>query len=404
LHATNRKNFVSFSQRISHLEPEGAYAVLARAQALERQGRSIIHLEIGQPDFQTSETVCQSGIAAIQSGYTRYNPPAGLPDLRQAIATDAGQRRSMIFQPAQVVVGPGAKPALFCAALALINPGDEVIYPDPGFPTYTAMIQVAGGVPVPVSLQEDRQFSFDLNHLTDRISDRTTLIILNSPANPTGGVIPQADSEQIAALALQHNCWVISDEIYSRLCYDGLSAPTIAALPGMAERTVIIDGFSKTYAMTGWRLGYGIMPVELAQRVELLLTHAVGCTATFTQMAGVTAITGDQTQVEQAVAEYQQRRDRMVSGLNAIPGIQCQVPQGAFYAFPNIKALGIPAKILAQRLLDEAGVAVLPGTDFGINGEGYLRLCYATGTENIDRALERINAWLGLNNHNIGTL
>ncbi len=395
---------MSFSQRITHLEPEGAYAVLARAQALERQGRSIIHLEIGQPDFQTSETVCQSGIAAIQSGYTRYNPPAGLPDLRQAIAADAGQRRSMIFQPAQVVVGPGAKPALFCAALALINPGDEVIYPDPGFPTYTAMIQVAGGVPVPVSLQEDRQFSFDLNHLTDRISDRTTLIILNSPANPTGGVIPQADLEQIAALALQHNCWVVSDEIYSRLCYDGLSAPTIAALPGMAERTVIIDGFSKTYAMTGWRLGYGIMPVALAQRVELLLTHAVGCTATFTQMAGVTAITGDQTQVEQVVAEYQQRRDRMVSGLNAIPGIQCQVPQGAFYAFPNVKALGIPAKILAQRLLDEAGVAVLPGTDFGINGEGYLRLCYATGTENIDRALERINAWLSLNNNNIGTL
>jgi aspartate aminotransferase len=395
---------VSFSQRITHLEPEGAYAVLARAKALERQGRNIIHLEIGQPDFQTSETVCQSGIAAIQAGYTRYSPPAGLPDLRQAIATDAGQRRGMSFQPAQVVVGPGAKPALFFAALALINPEDEVIYPDPGFPTYAAMIQVAGGVPMPIALQEDRQFSFDLNHLTDRISDRTKLMILNSPANPTGGVIFQSDLEQIAALALKHNCWVISDEIYARLCYDNLSAPTIAALPGMAERTVIIDGFSKTYAMTGWRLGYGIMPVALAQRVELLLTHAVGCTATFTQMAGVTALTGNQTQFEQVVAEYQRRRDRMVSGLNAIPGIQCQVPQGAFYAFPNIKALGIPAKILAQRLLDEAGVAVLPGTDFGANGEGYLRLCYATSNENIDRALERIDAWLSLKNNNIGTL
>jgi aspartate aminotransferase len=388
---------VSFSQRANHLEPEGAYAVLARAKSLERQGRSIIHLEIGQPDFATFKAVCQSGIDAIEAGHTQYNPPAGLPALRQAIATDAGQRRSIIFQPSQVVVGPGAKPALFCVALALVDPGDEVIYPDPGFPTYAAMIQVAGGVPVPVPLQENRQFSFDLNYLADRMSDRTKLIILNSPANPTGGVISQSDLEQIAALALKYNCWVISDEIYSRLCYDGLSAPTIAAVPGMAERSAIVDGFSKTYAMTGWRLGYGIMPVTLAKRVELLLTHAVGCTATFTQMAGVTALAGDQSQVDRIVAEYRQRRDRIVSGLNAIAGIHCQVPQGAFYAFPNIKALGLPAQVLAQRLLDEAGVAVLAGTDFGSNGEGYLRLCYATSRENIDLALERIGGWLRLN-------
>lgn len=388
---------MSFSERVNHLEPEGAYAVLARAQALEREGRSIIHLEIGQPDFKTFETVCQSGIEAIQSGHTRYNPPAGLPELRQIIATDAGQRRSMSFQPSQVVVGPGAKPALFFAALALINPGDEVIYPDPGFPTYAAMIQVACGVPVPVPLQEDRQFSFDLNYLADRMSDRTKLIILNSPANPTGGVIPSSDLEKIAALALQYDCWVISDEIYSRLYYDGPSVPTIAALPGMSERTAIIDGFSKTYAMTGWRLGYGIMPTPLAKRVELLLTHAVGCTATFTQMAGITALTGDQSQVDRVVAEYRQRRDRMVAGLNAIAGIHCQVPQGSFYAFPNVKVLGLPAQVLAQRLLDEAGVAVLAGTDFGANGEGYLRLCYATSPENIDLALERIDAWIRLN-------
>lgn len=388
---------MSFSQRVTHLEPEGAYTVLARAQELERQGRSIVHLEIGQPDFPTSKAVCQSGIDAIEAGYTRYNPPAGLAALRQAIATDAGQRRSMIFQPSQVVVGPGAKPALFFAAMALINPNDEVIYPDPGFPTYAAMIQVAGGIPVPIALQEDRQFSFDLNHLANRMSERTKLIILNSPANPTGGVIPKSDLEQIAALALKYDCWIISDEIYSRLCYDGLSAPTIAALPGMAERTVIVDGFSKTYAMTGWRLGYGIMPAPLAKRVELLLTHAVGCTATFTQMAGVTAITGDQSQVDRVVAEYRQRRDLMVSGLNAIPGIQCQVPQGAFYAFPNVKALGLPAQILAQRLLDEAGVAVLAGTDFGSNGEGYLRLCFATNPEDIDLALEWIEGWVRLN-------
>lgn len=388
---------MSFSERVNHLEPEGAYAVLARAQALEREGRSIIHLEIGQPDFKTFETVCQSGIEAIQAGHTRYNPPAGLPELRQIIATDAGQRRSMSFQPSQVVVGPGAKPALFFAALALINPGDEVIYPDPGFPTYAAMIQVAGGVPVPVPLQEDRQFSFDLNYLADRMSDRTKLIILNSPANPTGGVIPSSDLEKIAALALRYDCWVISDEIYSRLYYDGPSVPTIAALPGMSERTAIIDGFSKTYAMTGWRLGYGIMPTPLAKRVELLLTHAVGCTATFTQMAGITALTGDQSQVDRVVAEYRQRRDRMVAGLNAIAGIHCQVPQGSFYAFPNVKALGLPAQVLAQRLLDEAGVAVLAGTDFGANGEGYLRLCHATSPENIDLALERIDAWIRLN-------
>jgi aspartate/methionine/tyrosine aminotransferase len=388
---------VSFSQYVTDLEAEGAYAVLARAQALEQQGRSIIHLEIGQPDFATFPAACQSGIEAIQSGYTRYSPPAGLPELRQAIATDVGQRRGIAVHPSQVVVGPGAKPALFFAALALINPGNEVLYPDPGFPTYGAMIRVAGGVPIPVPLQEERQFSFDLNCLADRMSDRTKLMVLNSPANPTGGVIPQSDLEYIAALALQHNCWVISDEIYARLCYDGLSAPTIAAIPGMAERTVIVDGFSKTYAMTGWRLGYGIMPISLAERVELLLTHAVGCTATFTQWAGVSALTGDQGQVDQMVVAYQQRRDRMAAGLNAISGICCQVPQGAFYAFPNVKALGLPVKVLAQRLLDEAGVAVLPGTDFGSNGEGYLRLCYATSPENIDLALERIEAWCNRN-------
>jgi aspartate aminotransferase len=380
----------TFTQRVAHLQPEGAYAVLARAQELEAQGRDIVHLEIGQPDFPTFYHISQAGIAAIEEGYTRYNPPAGVPHLRQVIAEDAGKRREMKFSPAQVVVGPGAKPGLFFPTLALVGPGDEVLYPDPGFPTYAAMIGVAGGVPVPVPLSEANNFSFDLEAFDERISDRTRLIILNSPANPTGGVMPLADLEHIAEAAQRHDAWVISDEIYARLVYDGLQVPTVAALPGMAERTIIVDGFSKTYAMTGWRLGYGIMPEDLAERVGLLLTHSVGCTATFTQMAGIEALTASQEMVAEVVVEYQRRRDRMVAGLNAIPGIRCQVPQGAFYVFPNITGLGIPSRELARRLLDEAGVAVLSGTDFGRYGEGYLRLCYATSPENIDLGLERI--------------
>jgi aspartate aminotransferase len=379
-----------FAHRVAPLQAEGAYAVLARAQELEAEGRDIIHLEIGQPDFPTFAHIRQSGMDAIEEGYTRYNPPAGLPRLRELVAEDAGQRRGVDIQPAQVVIGPGAKPALFFPTLALVEPGDEVVYPDPGFPTYADMIQVADGLPVPIPLVEGNSFSFDLDVFEERISPRTKLIILNSPANPTGGVVPLADLERIAAAAQRYDCWVISDEIYTRLAYDGIQVPSIASLPGMLERTIIVDGFSKTYAMTGWRLGFGIMPEALADRVELLLTHSIGCTATFTQMAGIEALTASQEMVDEVVGEYQRRRDRIVAGLNAIPGISCQVPQGAFYVFPNVKALGMPAAQLARRLLDEAGVAVLAGTDFGQNGEGYLRMCYATSPENIDRALERI--------------
>ncbi len=380
----------SFSPRVTHLKPEGAYEVLARAQALEAKGREIIHLEIGQPDFPTFSHISQSGREAITAGHTRYNPPVGVPRLREAIAADAGARRGLDIRPAQVVVGPGAKPGLFFPTLALVHPGDEVLYPDPGFPTYAAMIGVAGGTPVPVPLREENQFSFDLNAFDKLVSDRTRLIILNSPANPTGGVMPLADLQHIARAAQQHDCWVISDEIYARLTYDGREVPSIAALPGMAARTVIVDGFSKTYAMTGWRLGYGIMPEALAERVGLLLTHSVGCTATFTQFAGVEALTGPQNMVDEVVVEYQRRRDRMVAGLNALPGVTCQTPQGAFYVFPNITGTGLTSRELARRLLGEAGVAVLAGTDFGQYGEGYLRLCYATSTENIDRALARM--------------
>ena len=376
-----------FAERVQTLAPEGAYHMLARAQALEASGRSIIHLELGQPDSPTFDNVTQAGMRAIQQGRTRYTPSAGIPALRQAIAEDAGQRRDMHFTAAQVVVGPGAKPALFFPTLALVQPGDEVIYPDPGFPTYRAMIEVAGGVPVPIPLREDQDFAFDIAALEGAVNPRTRLIVINSPSNPTGGVMPLPVLERIAEVALRHHIWVLSDEIYARLVYDQ-PAPSIASLPGMQDLTVICDGFSKTYAMTGWRLGFGIMPVALAERVELLITHAVGCTADFTQHAGLEALHGPQEPVEAVVQEYRRRRDALVSGLNAIPGMRCRLPQGAFYVFPNVTAFNKPADWLASYLLDEAGVAVLPGTSFGQFGEGYLRLCFANSMENILRAVD----------------
>jgi aspartate aminotransferase len=385
---------MEFSERVSQLEPEGAYFMLAKAQALEAAGRQIIHLEVGQPDVPTFDNVSQAGVDAIQEGYTRYTPPAGIPVLRSAIAADAGSRRGVHFASEQVVVGPGAKPALFFPTLALVQPGDEVIYPDPGFPTYLAMIQVAGGVPRPVPLSEEKDFSFDLEAFDQLVNARTRLVILNSPSNPTGGVMPLHALEHIAQMAVERDFWVLSDEIYSRLTYD-TPAPSIVSLPGMAERTIICDGFSKTYAMTGWRLGYGIMPAPLAGRVELLLTHSVGCTASFTQVAGLEALQGPQEGVARVVAEYRRRREVMVSGLNAIPGVRCRTPQGAFYAFPNISAFGKPSDWLAEYLLEQAGVALLPGTSFGQNGEGYLRLSFANSTENIKLALSRMANALG---------
>jgi len=378
---------MEFTKRTDHLRPEGAYQVLARAQALEAEGRQIIHLEIGQPDFDTYDHIRQAGSEAIENGMTRYTPPAGLPSLREVIAEGASLRLGVDVDPNEVVVSPGAKPNLFFPTIALIEEGDEIIYPDPGFPTYEAMIGVAGGVPVPVSLKEENSFSFDLNVFDDLINSKTKLIILNSPSNPTGGVIPVEDLEHIAAAAQRYDAWVLSDEIYTRIVYDGLEVPSIYSLPGMAERTIIMDGFSKTYAMTGWRLGYGIMPRELARRVGLLLTHSVGCTAHFTQFAGIEALTGPQDQVDRVVAEYQNRRDVIVDGLNAIPGISCQKPQGAFYVFPNVQSFEKSSDDLANYLLDEAGVALLPGSSFGSGGEGYLRLSYANSVENIQKAL-----------------
>ncbi|RPI51732.1 MAG: pyridoxal phosphate-dependent aminotransferase [Chloroflexi bacterium] len=384
---------MAFAHRIAHLRAEGAYAILARAQALEAQGRDIVHLEIGQPDFETYSHVALAGVRAIVSGKTRYNPPAGLPALRQALAEDAGRRRGMRFSPGEVVVAPGTKPLLFLPLLALLEPSDEVIYPDPGFPTYEAAISLAGGSPVPVPLVEERGYDLDMAALQAAIGPRTRLIILNSPGNPTGGVHPPETLARVAGLALRHDLWVLSDEIYARLVYEG-QAPSIAALPGMAERTIIADGFSKTYAMTGWRLGFGLMPASLAEKMDLLLTHSVGCTATFTQFAGLEAVLGPQDEVDRVVAEFCRRRDLIVAGLNAIPGVHCPVPRGAFYAFPNVSSFGRPSAELAETLLAEAGVALLPGTAFGRNGEGYLRLTYANSVENIEKALERMAAAL----------
>jgi aspartate/methionine/tyrosine aminotransferase len=296
------------------LRLEGAYQVLAHAQELEARGKDIIHLEIGEPDFAPPANIGRAAARAISEGKTRYNPSAGIRELRGVIAEDAGRRRGLTFEPEQVVVSPGAKPNLFFPALAVVNPGEEVVYPDPGYPTYEAMIRVAGAVARPVPLLKSNGFSIDREALARLVNARTRLIIINSPGNPTGGVIPQADLEFIAELAQRHDCWVLADEIYSRITFDGIPVPTIAALPGMGERTILIDGFSKTYAMTGWRLGYGIMPIALAERVSLLLNYGVGCTAHFTQIAGIEPLTGPQDAVDSMVAEFQARRDRIVDG------------------------------------------------------------------------------------------
>ena len=385
-----------FATRTAHLKPEGAYQVLARANQLEAAGQEIIHLEIGQPDYPTFENISQAGIQAIQDGRTRYTPPSGMSSLREALAKQAGRQRGIDVLPEEVVVSPGGKPNLFFPTLALIEPGDEVIYPNPGFPTYEAMIKVAGGVPVAVPLLEENQFSYALDVFDKLINEKTKLIILNSPSNPTGGVIPPADLEHIASQAERYNCWVMSDELYTRIVYDGLEAPSIASLPGMKSRTIIVDGFSKTYSMTGWRLGFGIMPVKLAKCVDLLLTHSVGSTAHFTQFAGLEAITGPQGRVDEMVAEYQHRRDVVVDGLNDITGITCQKPQGAFYVFPNITGTGMRSTELANLILEKAGVALLPGNSFGECGEGYLRISYANSLENIQKGLEKI--YILLNN------
>jgi aspartate/methionine/tyrosine aminotransferase len=363
---------------------------MARSQELEAKGRDIIHLEAGEPDFNGPANASLAGIAAIASGQTRYVPPAGLTKLREVIADVAGRRRGISISPKQVLVSPGAKPAMFFPTLTLVEPGDEVIYPDPGFPTYEAMLLVAGGVPKPVPLLESKSFSFDLDAFDRLVNDKTRMIILNSPSNPTGGVIPMEDLQHIADAARRYDSWVLSDEIYTQIVFDGQTAVSIASLPGMTERTIIVDGFSKTYAMHGWRLGYGIMPEPLAERVRLFFTHGFGCTAQASQIAAIEALTGPQDHVSMMVKEYQQRREIIVDGLNKLPGVHCLKPQGAFYAFPNIQETGKSSEEIANLFLD-FGVAVLPGSAFGKYGEGYLRLSYANSIPNIERALGRMD-------------
>jgi aspartate/methionine/tyrosine aminotransferase len=383
----------SFSHRVSNIKPEGAYAVLAQAQELERQGRNIVHLEIGQPDFQTFEPICQSGIDAIEGGHTRYTPSAGIRELREAIARRISATKGPC-SPDEIVVGPGAKPGILFPILALVNPGDEVLYPDPGFPSYRADIELAGGIPIAAPLLEGRNFSFDLDFLADHMGDKTKLLIINSPSNPTGGTIPREDLETIAKLAIERDVWVMTDEIYGDLVYDDQTAPSFYSIEAARSRTILVDGFSKSFAMTGWRLGFAAMPKALADKVALLTMHAVGCTASFTQIAGVTALEQCRDAVNAQKVIYQERRDRIVQGLNSLPGVSCVNPSGAFYAFPNVSRLGISSAELAHRLLHEAGVACLSGTDFGSHGEGYLRFSYAASMDVIDQAIGRIRGFI----------
>lgn len=380
---------MKLSERMARLGTETAFEVLVRAKAIEATGRDVIHLEIGEPDFNTPPYIVEAAIKALREGAHHYGPSAGLPSLREAIVEDCYKRRGIQYQPEHVVVTPGAKPIMFFVILALVNPGDEVIYPNPGFPIYESMINFSGGIPVPIPLLEEKGFELDVEHLLSKISDRTRLIIINSPHNPTGGVISGEALEAIARVAVQRDIPVLADEIYGRLIYEG-AHDTIARFPGMMERTIILDGFSKTYAMTGWRLGYGIMPVALAEQVTRLQTNSNSCTATFTQLAGVTALREETADVEAMIARFKQRRDFIVHGLNQIKGFSCAMPKGAFYAFPNIKATGWKSKALADLLLEKAGVACLSGTAFGAYGEGYLRFSYANSRENLGRALERI--------------
>jgi aspartate aminotransferase len=381
------------AKRMSRLGTETAFEVLNRARELERQGKDVIHLEIGEPDFDTPQNIIGAGVNALNAGWTHYCPAAGLPELRKAIADEVSQSRGVRVQPEEVVVVPGGKPIIFFSILTLIDEGDEVIYPNPGFPIYESMINYVGGRGVPIRLREERNFRLDVDELANLISNRTKLIIINSPHNPTGGVLNKRDIEQIAHAIGDRNIFVLSDEIYSRLIFDG-DHHSIMSEPGFKDRTILLDGFSKAYAMTGWRMGYGVMRADLASQVAQLMTNSNSCTASFSQVAGVEALRGDQSSVEHMCAEFQRRRDMFVAGLNRIKGFSCRTPKGAFYVFPNITATGWKSKALADALLEEAGVACLSGTSFGEFGEGYLRFSIANSIDNLGRALERIDAWI----------
>jgi aspartate aminotransferase len=381
------------AERMNRIGTEGAFQVLSRARQLESEGHSVIHLEIGQPDFETPRHIIEAAKLALDDGWTHYGPTQGYPELREAIAAYICRTRGISVSPDHVAVVPGGKPVIFFPMLALIEPGDEVIYPNPGFPIYESMIRFLDAVPVPIPLIEERGFSFDLDRLRDSLSDKTRMLILNSPQNPTGGVIPAEDIFAIAEMVRDRDLIVLSDEIYSRIYY-GRPPVSITTLPGMLEKTIILDGFSKTYSMTGWRLGYGVMPLWLVDAVNKLMVNSNSCTASFTQRAGIVALNGPQLEVERMVAEFRRRRDAFCAGLNQLPGVRCALPGGAFYAFANIRGTGFSSRDLADRLLTEAGVACLSGDSFGAFGEGYIRFSYANSYENLMEAVERIERFL----------
>jgi aspartate aminotransferase len=387
---------VGLARRMERLGTETAFSVLAKAKALEAQGREIIHLEIGEPDFDTPSHIVEAGCRALRDGHTHYTPTAGIPELREAIADDVAQSRGIEVDPAQVVVTPGGKPIMFFAILALVEEGDEVLVPNPSFPIYESMVNFVGGRPVFVPLRQENEFRFDLDELRAGLSERTKLVILNSPANPTGGVLAPQDIAGLADILRERpDIFVLSDEIYCRMLYDSPFA-SIASEPDMGPdaRTIILDGFSKTYAMTGWRLGYGVMPTPLAEQITKLQVNSNSCTNAATQHAGLEALAGPQDGVDAMLAEFRARRDLIVAGLNELPGVDCITPKGAFYAFPRITDTGYAADVLADLLLEEAGVACLAGTAFGQYGEGHLRFSYANSRENIARALEHMDQLL----------
>ncbi len=385
---------MKLADRMNRILIETAFEVLVKARNLEAQGKSIVHLEIGEPDFASPKGVIAAAKEALDQGWTHYGPTQGYPEFRTSIAKHVSATREINVGPEHVCVVPGGKPILFFPMLALLDAGDEVIYPNPGFPIYESMIGFCGAKPVPIPLVEARDFSFDLNVLKDSINDKTKMLILNSPQNPTGGVIPPEDIRAIADMVRERDILVLSDEIYSRIYY-GEPPLSIASLPGMLEKTIILDGFSKIYAMTGWRLGYGVMPLWLVDAVNKLMVNSNSCTASFTQRAGIAALEGPQDEADAMVAEFRGRREAFCDGLNTIPGFRCRKPQGAFYAFPNITGTGKTSKQLADELLYEAGVACLSGTSFGAYGEGYIRFSYANSLENLMEAVERIRRFVG---------
>ena len=381
---------MKLSPKVDRLGTESAFQVLAQAQALEAKGMDVVHLEIGEPDFDTPKNICDAGIKAICSGYTHYCSSQGMPALRAEVAKEMERTRGISVSPDRVIITPGAKPIIFYSILALLDEGDEAIYTNPLFPVYESMINFSGATAVPIPLREELDFRFDIDELRSKITPRTKLICLNYPQNPTGGVLGESDIRSIAEIAQEHDLTVFADEVYEYITYEGNHC-SIASMPGMLDRTILLSGFSKTYAMTGWRMGYAVVPQQLVDPIVRMITNSVSCTAPFIQYAGIEALTGPQDSVHKMVDEFRQRRDLIVEGLNKIPGVSCRLPKGAFYVFPNVKKVGMKCKELANYLLNEAGVATLAGADFGEYGEGYLRLSYATSRDNIKKALERIN-------------